>query len=480
MAVRREYIADLYRNLLGRGDNYSEDEVSGWENAPDEQSVYNAFIGSPEYTSAHGGEAKWNDVNGVITPVDEPKYIPPPDYGPQGGGNVQPADYGGGYFNSSSGGGANDSTFNPTTGDWRKLQGFNSENYYNPDMNSVKYTFARLANEYDPTPEGLKRLVNDPRFKAAFPNAKLVDVDKIDFGGAPADGKTGAPVGVIDVGGGFDAKTNTGRNWWWGYEPGPIGGGAAAPTSSSGGGLPRSTTSSPDTRSMYQSSGQYYGGPGSPGIFNGPVQQVGQDPLSFLITGGLGDFLERGGTTPFGQQVRESVLSRLDGNNPNIARRFESARELMDKGKRTMMNDTRAALANRGLLSEPGIPQGAEIGAVKRTEEAIAPEFSRALRDIYTDETTQALSMATGMASDEAKNFLAGIGEGTQRQTALANIALQSLGQNMAWNQFLAEFGLKRDQVLNEMQNGRVDDVMALLNSFLSLSSLSRGGYIGS
>ncbi|NDB77164.1 MAG: hypothetical protein EB141_16240, partial [Verrucomicrobia bacterium] len=79
MAVRREAIQGFYRDLLGR--EGSDGEVSGWENAPDENSVRAMFMSSPEYTSQHGGTAGWQDVGGVITPTAPPNAPPPTDGG---------------------------------------------------------------------------------------------------------------------------------------------------------------------------------------------------------------------------------------------------------------------------------------------------------------------------------------------------------------------------------------------------------------
>jgi hypothetical protein len=149
-----------------------------------------------------------------------------------------------------------------------------------------------------------------------------------------------------------------------------------------------------------------------------------------------------------------------------------------------MVNDLRGDLGSRNLLSEPGIPQGAEIGGLSRITDKLAPEFSRALRDIYADESAKsdarmmtALQMATGFSTDQARNLLAGIGEGTARQTALADLALRELQTNMAWNQFLAQFGLERDKVMYEIQNGGIENLLPLLQSFIQLGGLSNAGY---
>jgi hypothetical protein len=271
----------------------------------------------------------------------------------------------------------------------------------------------------------------------------------------------------------------------WGAKPGDA---ATAARYPSGGGSAGGGSTVSNLREIYQQLGQQYGGPGGPGITTGPLQQVGQDALSQLITGALANFIGAEGTTGFGRTVQQGLTDLIErgGELPadQVARRYESARELLDKGRRTMVNDLRGDLGSRNLLSEPGIPQGAEIGGLSRITDKLAPEFSRALRDIYADESAKsdarmmtALQMATGFSTDQARNLLAGIGEGTARQTALADLALRELQTNMAWNQFLAQFGLERDKVMYEIQNGGIENLLPLLQSFIQLGGLSNAGY---
>lgn len=477
MAVSEDYIANLYRDVLGR--EGSPGEIAGHVNNPGgEEGLLAFFLGSPEYTSQHGGQATWQDVGGRVTDTGrtlDPQvwetYSDDPQPSTGGGGSG-----GGGYSQFTPSGKritdqwSGNTTINPG-GNFGNMRGFDIYNFYDPNMQTLKYQVGRILADYPPTPQGLAQAMKDPRMKAAAPNAKQVDFDGIDFG----DGKK------VDVGQAFDPNKNTGAGWQWLTS-------AGAPAASSGGGGGGNRTTA-DLRNLFGALGSQFGGPGGPGIANGPLEQMGQDPLSQLITGGIADFLLRGGQTEFGQNVSDIILGMLKNgdtlNEDQLARRFESARELMGKGERTMMNEGRSALASRNLLSEPGIPQGSEIGMVGRVQEAIAPEFSRALRDAWTEEARASdarqltsLQLAAGMSADQAKTFLAGVGEGTARQVALANIALATLDRNMAWNQFLAEFGLKRDTVLAQLQNGRVDDVMDLLNQFLALSGAANQGYI--
>jgi hypothetical protein len=106
--------------------------------------------------------------------------------------------------------------FAPTAPNFSVMHGFSATNYFDEDMVSMKYTFARIAADYDPKqPGALDRVVADPRFKAAFPNAKVVGHDGIDFGGQLSDGPgRGVPVFRVDVGETF-LQDRSGNAWQW-------------------------------------------------------------------------------------------------------------------------------------------------------------------------------------------------------------------------------------------------------------------------
>lgn len=80
---------------------------------------------------------------------------------------------------------------------------------------SVKNTFSRIASRYANAPGSVDAMMQDPDFKAAFPNARKVGHDKIDFGGVLSDFETGTPVGVVDVLQASDPTRNTATGWQW-------------------------------------------------------------------------------------------------------------------------------------------------------------------------------------------------------------------------------------------------------------------------
>ena len=480
MAVRREYVSSLYRDLLGR--EGSDQEIEGHLGNPSEQSLRDLFLGSPEYTSQHGGQASWQDVGGVVTPTTPPanQWQTPGDSAPVL--PDRPPNVSGGYAPAEITPPVTDQWSSPglvTGGDLGRMTGYDAANWNNPAMQTAKYQVGRVVSKYDLSrPDALDGIVNE--LKQYFPKIRITNHSSgsVNLGQGDGDVDIIENYGAVNARGAWQPQNGSGGS-------GSGGGGGTARTGAGSG----SASTLGDLRNVYTALGQQYAGPGDAGITNGELQQVGQDPLSLLISGALAKFIGDEGSTGFGRDVQSRLMAELDRggeiDDAQVARRFESARELLDKGRRTMINDMRGDLGARNLLSEPGIPQGAEIGGIERITERIAPEFSRALRDIYTDEAARAdtrlmssLQLATGFSTDQARNLLAGIGEGTARQTALADIALRSLAQNQAWSQFLAQFGLERDKVMYDIQNGQIEDLLPILQAFIQLGGMANQGYI--
>lgn len=97
-----------------------------------------------------------------------------------------------------------------TTGDYRhQLAGMGDLDALERGSETMKRQFARIASRYDVSQPGAARnLVNDPDFKALFPNAKIVEhenEDLIDFG------LGGDPVDVIEAA----TKGGAGKAWQW-------------------------------------------------------------------------------------------------------------------------------------------------------------------------------------------------------------------------------------------------------------------------
>lgn len=174
---------------------------------------------------------------------------------------------------------------------------------------------------------------------------------------------------------------------------------------------------------------------------------------------------------PFGTLIGDK-LSELIANNghtdsDSVALQREKATEDMNASRQTQLNDAQGALADRNLLSVPGIPQGSELGAMGRIEQNIAPAYAQANRDIT-------------IADDKQANdtLLSVLNMGNERQGMLGQIALQTLSQNTQWNEFLATYGLQRDQVMYELQNGQISDLEGLMQLFEQYAQTSAGGHV--
>ena len=105
-------------------------------------------------------------------------------------------------------------------GDIGTMRGFNTGDYGGDTKarTSVKNVFGRIAARYANSPNSIDAMMNDPDFRAAFPNAKKVAGgagDKIDFGGVKSDFETGTPVGVVDVLEASDPRTGASTGWQW-------------------------------------------------------------------------------------------------------------------------------------------------------------------------------------------------------------------------------------------------------------------------
>lgn len=171
-------------------------------------------------------------------------------------------------------------------------------------------------------------------------------------------------------------------------------------------------------------------------------------------------------------------------NDPEILQQqLETARENEVRAEQSQLADARGELAARGLLSEPGSPQGEEASAINRIEQGIAPAYSQAVRDIHTtqlnaqnERVTNALAEVTGLSNAAAGNLVSALGTGTQRQIGLANIALGELAQNTQWNEFLAQYGLSRDALQYQIEQGNLQVLLPLLQQFVQyLQTLAAG-----
>lgn len=207
--------------------------------------------------------------------------------------------------------------------------------------------------------------------------------------------------------------------------------------------------------------------------------------ISAIMDKAIADLLANHGATPFGGDVSNVLMNIIrSGKAPGISDQLVQAREAEAGGMRGQVEDARAMLADRGLVSEPGNPQGSEADTISRLTEKLALPYSQAIGDVSThamdlnaQAVTAALQQATGMSADQANAVLGSVGQGTSRTVALAGIALQQLAGDRDWAKFLANFGLTHDQVMEQLRQGRVDQVLRLAELFGRDALTAAGGF---
>ena len=162
------------------------------------------------------------------------------------------------------------------------------------------------------------------------------------------------------------------------------------------------------------------------------------------------------------QRLFDQSMSSID--KPVGSAQFESLRQPIDKARRTSMNQARAAMAGRGTL----LGGGDEANAIGRIEERLAPEFASAAQRASVENTADARRTALGAAQG-----------GTNLKQVQGDLVLRQLDQNRQWNQFLADFGLNRAQVLEMLSQGRADQLIRFYQLHLNGVGTGAEGLIG-
>lgn len=192
-------------------------------------------------------------------------------------------------------------------------------------------------------------------------------------------------------------------------------------------------------------------------------------------TGGTGG----GGTSPggapdpLGDAINQKLIDLINHNgylgNNDEALNLENVRSAADRGRAAEYSGAMSQLANRGLLPEntPGGQGGLALDALGRIERNdIAPLMQAGVRDYQLHRSDQA-----------NENLKSALGMGTDRQGMLSDVAIKTLAQNQQFSEFLATFGLQREQVLYELQHGGNDALMQLLMLFLQQNKSGNSGH---
>jgi hypothetical protein len=181
---------------------------------------------------------------------------------------------------------------------------------------------------------------------------------------------------------------------------------------------------------------------------------------------------------------------------------METLRNPIEAFRQAQLAQGQATLASRGTLG-----MGPEAGFMEGLEQRLAPMYAQAGQQVALGEAERAdqryqtalqlatgqgeqqaqrrearlsgtLALATGMTEEQSRNMLATAQTWTERQQMLAGVVGDELSRNQLFNQFLAEFGMERDQALNDIKEGRIASLLPALNQFLSTIQTSAQGFV--
>lgn len=197
--------------------------------------------------------------------------------------------------------------------------------------------------------------------------------------------------------------------------------------------------------------------PFTPSPLSGPTQPIGDDPFSKSIQDAI-------------KTAMDAAASRLHSTPQQRATAMEGARMPYEMARKVQLNNADAALANRGLLGEPGHQSGLQADAIGRIETSLAPA--------YTGAVANAMSLLDQSEQQAITQLLQGASTGTQRQQVLSDVALRELEQNRLWNQFLAQNALDRDKAMWDLQQGQGQQLLTLFSLYLQRARDAANGYI--
>lgn len=332
--------------------------------------------------------------------------------------------------------------FNP-----QALPGWDQSKWNDTTHTSDKYRVGRILSNFAPGIQNLGTAFQE--IKKFYPQATWNGKDKITL-------KQGGET--------YDLLTNSGSGqnmaWWWGVPSAQGGGGSSAPGAGGPPGGPQPT-----------------GGPGSR-----PWEQTGGGSNSTDINDAIARLLKNNGriSSPEGAAAMAQLNKYISGGG-DLNARLESMREKMGLMGRAQMSDARSDLASRGLLSEGSNAQGAELSTLGRVNQNLSQTYSTAARDAVVEDNANmmdAIKTITGLDERAADRLLATVSVSGNREGMMADIALRSLDQNIEWNKFLAEFGLKRDTIMQQLQSGQMRDLSGLIDRFIQWLDSSSGGYV--
>jgi hypothetical protein len=314
----------------------------------------------------------------------------------------------------------------------------------------------------------------------------------------------------------------------WGGVGGPSGGGPVPNTQPTTGDF---APDSPWRNGINFGSPSGSGNPGGPGVTQKPAPMDG-NPMPGMGSptndhGGLDEIL--------------NALMSGDMNKDVLTKRVDSANDALTSKRRSMVENQRAELADRGLTGD-----GAETSALGRLDTDLGNEFGQNLTDIYSDESKQAdarmmqaLTTKAGLSIADAQNLvdqynaqtgrqnadtnklnadnnfslgqgdlavrqrigdqnfslgsesnsiqkLLGLGDQNLRKylgdqsntTANRGLGITETGQQLDWDKFMSQFGLDREKFAYDQSSDPTSAILELIRNSFGGANTAAGGHV--
>ena len=191
-----------------------------------------------------------------------------------------------------------------------------------------------------------------------------------------------------------------------------------------------------------------------------------------------------------GQEYVERLEERLAPMYTQAAQEIELDRRQREQerfgqaltlGAQQAQQETAARDSRMGLALDQAQRMSSDEAALRQNQYMMALQQATGMSSEQANRRENrlqnAMSLATGLSQEQSRNLLATAETVTARQQMLSDVALQSLDRNMAWNQFLAQYGLDRARVFEEIQNGRIGALLPLLQMYLTAATATSQGY---
>jgi hypothetical protein len=192
-----------------------------------------------------------------------------------------------------------------------------------------------------------------------------------------------------------------------------------------------------------------------------------------------------------GQEYVERLEERLAPMYTQAAQEIELDRRQREQqrfgqaltlGAQQAQQETAARDARMGLAIDQAQRMSGDEAALRQQQYMMALQQATGMSSEQANRRENrlqnAMSLATGLSQEQSRNMLATAETINSRQQMLSDVAIQTLDRNMQWSQFLANFGLDRARVMEEIQSGRSSALLPLVQMYLQAATQAAQGYV--